>query len=613
MVLAGLKARWTAADWDSLLAYETFHTVKVRDRRLGLLHLVLSGSIAIYIVATILLQQLYLVKEPATGGTVRLTILPPLAPIDPTRPPSYCANATGGCVYLSSSQIMPTTEEAAMFITTRSAISQVVPAARADCNPSEPLAPECMTQFNNATSLDYYSAGVENYTIMVDHTVRGYLTTVSEHSTSLMGVLRDQSGNPIRVYVPYGTAPVAIGNAAKWFTNGDVSKVLVRPPSTPGDVFSVSDLLAAAGVPSLDTSSASISTVGSQSVRHDGMVVVVLIDYANWPTDPSTIYYSYRVSGVTGLSGKRQEVRYIPTYIGQALPALQLWKRSGIRIKFVQTGVLSTFQFVKLLSSLVASVVFFRMSVFVVEFLMIWVMPNRKQLEQSKYERTEIFTDSMLRLRSQASFNSLRGLTTTASVTSGTSSTPPTPPLSPTTAAAAQSRWPLSVFRRRGGGATNPTVIEVTENSDVSLGPPPPLPPADMQLSARSDQRDESGTMHPQRQQQSQSPPPPTLLAPATLHKQWSPSLFATAPRMRSPSPLASMDNHHDMALPPPSLVDANWDEVDDALNSATAAAAGASGPSRSLMSFGRTTLAAAGDSPNSDENKWDEDQALGL
>ncbi|KAJ3358845.1 cytochrome c oxidase subunit 1 [Allomyces javanicus] len=375
---------------DEIFAYNTFKTVKVRDRRLGLLHYTLILGIMGYIVATIIVKQLYLSTEEVTGGSVRTTILPPAN----LSTPDYCrTNADKApCVFLTAGQVMPQQEEAAMFITTRltatnaSAVpdSCIVPPGTP---PGLTLDPACLPQFPKAGAALYYAAAVEDYTIMVEHTVRGYKTDISSRNGDLKGIMMNSRGTPIRAYAPSNISrdeQQAIARELKG------APVVVRPANIAGDIFTVRDVLNAAGITSLDAPSVSPSAYPGETLRHSGVVVIVMIEYANELFHPRVIRYNYRISTMTGAEAKQVSMIQVPG--NGTSPILQQWSRHGIRIKFVQTGKVGEFELIAVLTSLVASLALFRLAVMLVEIIMIYILPERDTYRSYKYDITEDFS-----------------------------------------------------------------------------------------------------------------------------------------------------------------------------------------------------------------------------
>ncbi|KAI9176032.1 hypothetical protein H9P43_006396 [Blastocladiella emersonii ATCC 22665] len=421
-------------DWDDVLSYSTFKTVKVRDRRLGGLHYFFMLLIVGYIVYTIFSKQLFLATESVTGGSVRTTILPPSA----LASPPYCDTVAGKCLYLSSAQITPTTEESTIFVTTRVSLTNATVAD--GCNPFAPASQACQPGFPKSRAVDYYAADVENYTIMVEHTVRGFSTAISLRNGDLRGKLLDVEGKPMRSYIPASAPPADRTDEASHYGN-DLSRVVVRGTNIAGDIFSIADLLAAANVSSLNLPTKSPSgAANNETMRFAGIVLIVMVDYANMVSNPEEISYTYRVSMIQGAETKVLENHYIPVGPLGANVTMQQWNRHGIRIKFVQTGKLGQFQLITLLTNVVASFALFRIAVLIVEFLMLRVLPEKDKYSAYKYQVTEDFHTASRRSSVDASRDNME-----------LESVPSTADSETTVPAAGGTRAPLS--RSRGGSS----------------------------------------------------------------------------------------------------------------------------------------------------------------
>ncbi|KAI9223901.1 hypothetical protein BC828DRAFT_198883 [Blastocladiella britannica] len=392
-------------DWDDVFSYDTFKTVKVRDRRLGLLHYFFLVSIFAYIVYTVWSQQLFLRTEPVTGGSIRTTILPGALS---AAAPAYCKAAPAGCMYLSSSQVTPAAEEGTIFITSRVSVTMATNVSDT-CNPYVPTSPSCQPSFPKSQAQTYFTANIESYTLMSEHTVRGFSTDVSFRNGVLTGYMRDNAGKVIRAFVPFGTKDADVASIASQ-SGIDKANVVVRGSTVPGDILTVQDILLAANITSLDNQSTSPSANPGDSMRSSGIVLIGIvtvfpfnglkhtlnrlswtgmIDYHNSVTDPNTFTYTYRFYAIDGAEAKTLENRYIPTGPVSSTASLQEWNRHGIRIKFVQTGKVGSFQLIALLTNLVASVALFRMATLVVEILMLYVLPEKAVYQHYKYTVTE--------------------------------------------------------------------------------------------------------------------------------------------------------------------------------------------------------------------------------
>ncbi|KAJ3369595.1 cytochrome c oxidase subunit 1 [Allomyces arbusculus] len=369
-------------DWDEVLAYQTF---KVRDRRLGFIHKALVATILGYIVSTIITKQLYLSKENVIGGSVRTTLQRP--PVAVTQQP-YCATVKGGCLYWSAEQVMPRPEEAGMFLATRASVTTATTASnRSDCDWQTPTSADCAPLFLPNATIDYYPLGVENFTIMVEHTVRGFQTAISKRNGDLVGTFYN-NGVPWRTYLPSDLDNEDMTVAAEQ-ANRTGTQAVVRPKNVAGDIFSVGELLEAAGVPSLDALSQAPGAKPNETLRYGGIVIVVEINYQNKLLNPSKLLYSYRASVITGAESKEIHLRATPDNTN-----VRSFNLHGIRVKFVQAGAIGQFELISLLTNMVASLALLRLAVIFVEVLMLHVLPERKAYHEYKYQVTEEFSST---------------------------------------------------------------------------------------------------------------------------------------------------------------------------------------------------------------------------
>ncbi|KAI9187879.1 hypothetical protein H9P43_002270 [Blastocladiella emersonii ATCC 22665] len=376
-------------DWDDIFAYDTFKVVRVRDRRLGLVYYSCSIAIAVYILYSIISQQLYLQREPVTGGSVRITIQPP-----PGVPgtPDYCSKAPNGCVYYDGMQVTPSNDlNGVIFVTTRVTVSNTTTASpNCGYGALNPPSVDCIPQIDRASSRTYYAANIEDYTLMVEHTARGKSTSRSARNGDLLGSLKSKTGSPIAVYVPT-QSNAETTKLATAMVDGAANRIVARSPSVAGDVMTIRQLLDAADLSSLDVKSTAPGAGANETVRESGIVILVMVTYTNRRDDSSALTYSYDVSNVSGAEAKFLESVPITNAAGST--TIQIRNRHGLRIVFTQTGMLGEFQLMALLTNLVASLAMLRVAIFGVEFLMVWVLPQRKAYRAYKVQVTADFSE----------------------------------------------------------------------------------------------------------------------------------------------------------------------------------------------------------------------------
>ncbi|ORZ28576.1 hypothetical protein BCR44DRAFT_1455236 [Catenaria anguillulae PL171] len=339
-------------DFDDLFAYDTFKVVRVRDRRLGVPYYSFVVAIAAYILYSIISDQLYLRKEEVTNGSVRITIQPPATGI---ATPDYCARSpAGSCLYYDAFQVTPASTD-------------------------------------NADGKTYYIADIENYTLMFEHTVRGQSDALASRSGDMVGVFKDPKGKPMRVFTPSWMPNSTVADVTKADLGGDSNRMTKRAPQVPGDVLPVKELLAAANISSLDLISESPSARPDEPIRESGLVLLVTIQYGNRAENSSALGYTYSATYIKGTEAKVLDSVYVGPSGGPT--GVQARNRRGIRIAVVQTGKLGRFDFMALLTNLVASLALLRVAVLIIEFLLLWVMPEKEHYRHWKIQTTDDFSD----------------------------------------------------------------------------------------------------------------------------------------------------------------------------------------------------------------------------
>ncbi|RIA99660.1 hypothetical protein C1645_746830 [Glomus cerebriforme] len=351
-------------DLDEVFAYDTFKIVKVKDRRLGILYRAFQIAIFAYILFTVINDESYLKKELPIAGAIRITLQ---APPEFTNPP-YC---TGGlpCVYWGANEIQYPSDGAGFaFFTTRASAINYPPGTCSFLSASSPQDP-CIFNPNNNTGNTIlpksYIADIENYTVMIEHSIRGKVNTISLRNGIMDGILLDNKNNVVKT----------ITNA----TRAENKKVN-------GDIFTVKEILDAAGA-DLDGLSFAPGSDPGEINRSSGIVIVIAIDYKNVRFTANEIRYKYRPQVIDGAEYKAVESIYNPD------GSYTIKDRHGIRLVFQQIGQIGTFDVISLLTNLVAALALFKVATTLVEILMLNVLPQKKHYEAFKYEETHDFGD----------------------------------------------------------------------------------------------------------------------------------------------------------------------------------------------------------------------------
>lgn len=368
-------------DLDDLFGYETFKIVKVKDRRLGILHRAFQLAIFIYILFSILNSQLYLKKEPPVPGAVRITLQ---APPTFTNPP-YCTGGELPCVYWGADEIhFPNDAAGVAFFTTRATVTKYT--APENCNFLLPSSPGDPCIFNAKTSTGQiimnksYIADIENYTVMIEHSIRGKATSISLRNGLMDGEL----------------ISAIDGKTKRSWTNATRA---IEYPRANGDILSVKQILEAAGV-DLEAPSFAPAAVEGEVNRSSGVVIVIVIDYENVPFKENVIKYKYLPQVIDGAEYKVTETIFNDDN------SYTIKDRHGIRLVFQQYGQIGEFDFMALLTNLVAALALFKVATFLVELLMLKFLPQKDQYEQFKFEETFDFSDIRKGTSDKGSVNS---------------------------------------------------------------------------------------------------------------------------------------------------------------------------------------------------------------
>jgi hypothetical protein len=348
---------------DSLLSYSTVKIVQINDKRLGLLHYCFMLCIFGYILGyTILYQQRYLLLQ-APFGSLRMSLKSPqsrgLTPVPETKLP-YCKqrNATyngyknNECIYWDEDFVLfPPIEATAMFVTTRVSITE----QSANCD----LRNSTCRYLPVSNTSHFYIADPENFTILIDHSVYANEVGIQANSQDLPGSMVDLDGHTMHDPFPGD----AIGISGKL------------------DIIHLSFLLQAAGITSLDNAS---SYNKSDSMRFDGVVVLVFITYSNTYTyDTSKVRYQYSARQIIGAEFKTEQPIYTKNQTNRTI-----WDRHGVRLVFLQIGSLGKFDFQTLLLSLVSGLGLLAVATLVVDIIATRVLPGKETYRHYKYLET---------------------------------------------------------------------------------------------------------------------------------------------------------------------------------------------------------------------------------
>jgi len=405
---------------DDLFAYTAAKSVKIRDARLGILHMSLMFCICLYILVYQLLGHLHYLRFAAAQNTVRLTLQEPTAggcnPNSPTCKANfvplgqlpYCcavnssctASADGSCscdfrpsfanyncTWLSGDGAAVTQETSILVTTLTHQYSQTLnPSCFADFPRG---AGTCEKVWNIDSDALAFTADVEAYTLLLDHSVMLPSSSLAVTSRQMTGLLfvdasADDAQRSLQDQL-CASNPDAVDSAV----NGQLTSsapCYLPPQKAQGlDFFPVGTLLQAMGV-SLDSESYGGS---GHSIRYEGVTTNLVIEYSNtelWRGVTSTRYV-YKPSILTGTTYKTTST------VSTQYPGSRIKKdMHGILFQVQPGGELAVFDFTQMLLQLTTSLTLLAMATIGVNLLAQYVLRNRHFYNEALYDRTVDFS-----------------------------------------------------------------------------------------------------------------------------------------------------------------------------------------------------------------------------
>jgi len=356
-LLSSWRRRIKSVDYDELLSYQTVKYVKIKEKKLGILHYSLELGIFLYIVIyTIVYQQRYLLSE-APYGSVRATMREPSAWIPANTLPYCLQNQTTvnnftnyNCTYMRGTDVtFPPGLIDSIFISTR--VKDTFYSVSPNCT-NDLFDFQCAPSTTPSSTLRYYIAGIEKFTLYMEHAVFGRQNQILVSNFQCDGTLI--------------------------FRNGTKQTMSFNDPSRTGDIIDVTTLINSAGVNSLNDASG----VGS-SYRYDGLLIVSVISYQNYVTKPTSYYYTYE-----NYAMPLQDVLTMQPSVNVPGGTMQRnWY--GVRVLFMVVGSIGLFDFLTLLTSLVSGFVLIKLASVVVDILLLYALPAKRVYSRHKYELAE--------------------------------------------------------------------------------------------------------------------------------------------------------------------------------------------------------------------------------
>eukprot|EP01130_Rhizamoeba_saxonica_P014941 TRINITY_DN660_c0_g2_i3.p1 TRINITY_DN660_c0_g2~~TRINITY_DN660_c0_g2_i3.p1 ORF type:complete len:341 (-),score=56.56 TRINITY_DN660_c0_g2_i3:41-1063(-) len=315
---------------------------------------------------TILLEQRYLLLV-SPVGSIRMSLQAPrgkdnLPDFSPADKIPYCLqNSTKehnvNCTFWDENFVVfPITEDHDMFITTRVTQSREV------------LSPEgCSLLDNNCvyhvdTEEDYYTADIERFTLLLDHTVYAPGIGTQANGLNLKGTMMTKDGT---AYTNLTKLPNQVGQIGK------------------PDIIQLKTLLEAGGVYSLDENAL---TKTNRTIRYDGMVILLFVRYSNQVTyNTGNLQYFYSVKVIDNTKFKAEQPIFTKNLNNRLI-----WNRHGVRLIVLQVGNIGKFDFQVMLITFVSGLGLLAVATLVVDTLATKILPKKDVYGSYKYEETEV-------------------------------------------------------------------------------------------------------------------------------------------------------------------------------------------------------------------------------
>jgi len=363
-----ISTKLQRVDWDKFFEYQTVKYVTIQNKKVGITHYILQFAIFVYIVVyTIIYEQRYLNLE-SPYGSVRATLREPDEWIPASTLPYCLQNSSSvngfknyNCTYIPGiDAVYPPGTVDSIFISTRGK-DQFYAAP----NCSDPFSLDCIPSKTPNSTVRFYSAGIEEYTLFMEHAIFGRQNQLLISNWECEGVIMYKNGSK--------------------FTFTDLNRT--------GDIMTIRTVLDAVGVASLDDASG----VGN-SLRYDGLLVIAVVTYNNYVLHPTKFHYTYQFFSVP----LQDVISMQPSYSVPGGTLQRNWY--GVRILYLVVGTIGNFDFVTLLTSLVSGMVLIKVATVIVDILLLYFLPEKKLYSKHKFEYAEEYNSkgesaSLLSLR----------------------------------------------------------------------------------------------------------------------------------------------------------------------------------------------------------------------
>ena len=497
-----LRACIGGRDPDDIFGYYTLKMVKVRDRRLGLLKYFFYFVIFIYVVVVQLLKnQAYLFRA-APIGTVRFSMRIPAnsncgsefkvrescsmfdpaansarfgggggnnnccSKIPPTSELQYC-HAFKGQTSLPGTNRLPCilwdaisakkAEQDSLLITTHVGIQRGQTVVAVPSGDPPPPANPTQIWMNHMPMAKYFIAGVEDFTINIEHTIFAE-TEQREHQFTrpqmrggrlLVGgdneAFKDVAGLCKRKYATTdneGKVPNTSGKAPcyilpdswdeecdKGCRDGTICNSDLNLKGSPDDqnpevqrlrscffdIFKLGTLLNSGNI-ELDTpnlcavgSCLADGQKGAPTTRQSGSVVNIQVIYTNFQPFSAGVFdkalYHYNVSQAVGSdyeeTASQEQLCYddgsgacdCPTGRGTSCLLRNVYQKSGIYLRYIATGWIGDASFTNTLITITTALTLIFTSQKITDFLAIYVVKEKSLYRAAMIEETESFKE----------------------------------------------------------------------------------------------------------------------------------------------------------------------------------------------------------------------------
>jgi hypothetical protein len=384
-------------DLDEVFAYATPKVVKILDRRLGLLHLALTLAVLLYILISVLLfEKAYLFRETPLG-TVRLSARAPSWLFKENRTlPAYCVQSNLSAGYDARHLVLPCmtmdqfspgfepTGEGNIYIPTRfnTTTQTLTPAGCAFGSQG------CVYLGPPVTAT--YTAFAEEFTFKIEATAKAPTLNVKGTSTALSGRIK-----LCRNGTETGEFRKLVAGADDIFTLREILEFscwVKKWKNAKGETIRKAEVSTTLEQASDANPLASQDPADPtfESIRYAGAVVILDAIFDNTKTyDPSSVDLEYVFTRQPATEFKRS----LGLSEGVDLARRKIVESHGIFITCSIAGVFGKPKFQSLLINLTSALSLLAVAKVLVEILMLYCLPERKQYEKEKFQVSEDYSD----------------------------------------------------------------------------------------------------------------------------------------------------------------------------------------------------------------------------